>query len=69
MDLFLDKLRQFLEIFRQYPFLGFVLGGILLFIASNGDGNVESGRGFLVILAIFIILFSLGAFSIFKVWG
>lgn len=69
MDLFLDKVRQFLEIFKEYPILGFVIGGVLIFIASNGDGQVESGKGFLIIVAAAIILYSLGAFSIFTVWG
>lgn len=69
MDLFIDKLRQFLDIFKQYPILGFVVAGILIFIASNGDGQVESGKGFLIIIAILIIMFSLGAFTIFTIWG
>lgn len=69
MDLFIDKLKQFLDIFKQYPILGFVVAGILIFIASNGDGQVESGKGFLIIIAILIIMFSLGAFSIFTIWG
>lgn len=69
MDLFIDKLKQFLDIFKQYPILGFVVAGILIFIASNGDGQVESGKGFLIIIAILIIMFSLGAFTIFTIWG
>ena len=69
MDLVLDKFRQFLEIFKQYPILGFIVGGVLIFIASNGDGKVESGKGFLIIIAVLIIMFSLGAFTIFTVWG
>lgn len=69
MDLFIDKLKQFLDIFKQYPILGFVVAGILIFIASNGDGQVESGKGFLIIIAILIIMFSLGAFAIFTIWG
>lgn len=69
MDLFIDKLKQFLDIFKQYPILGFVVAGILIFIASNGDGQVESGKGFLIIIAVLIIMFSLGAFAIFTIWG
>lgn len=69
MDLVLDKFRQFLEIFKQYPIIGFIVGGVLIFIASNGDGKVESGKGFLIIIAVLIIMFSLGAFTIFTVWG
>lgn len=69
MDLFIDKLKQFLDIFKQHPILGFIVAGILIFIASNGDGQVESGKGFLIIIAILIIMFSLGAFAIFTIWG
>lgn len=69
MDLFIDKLKQFLDIFKQHPILGFIVAGILIFIASNGDGQVESGKGFLIIIAVLIIMFSLGAFTIFTIWG
>lgn len=69
MDLFIDKLKQFLDIFKQHPILGFIVAGILIFIASNGDGQVESGKGFLIIIAVLIIMFSLGAFAIFTIWG
>ena len=69
VDLILDKIKQMFEYCAQRPLIGFIVGGILIFISSGGDGQVESGKGFLLILGCAIILFSLGAFGMFRIWG
>lgn len=53
------KFIQFIEWFQAHPIVGFLVGGILLFIGTNSDGHVEAGNTFLVILACLIIFATL----------
>jgi len=70
MDLIIDKVKQVLTWIVNHPFVGIIIGAILIFIGGNQDGSeAQSGKGILILLGIVIIVVSLGAFSLFRIWG